>query len=67
MVSGAPVTAPSLCGENALGNADCEYVMFGEWDVSLLDYTCCAHGFSDPAPAAVIDFVEPYQVRAWAY
>ena len=36
-----------LCGHNALGTDACEYVMYGEWNVLLLNHTCCAHGFSE--------------------
>lgn len=59
IVPNAPSTPPSLCGENSLGNADCEYVMSGMWDMSLLDYTCCAHGLSDPP--ALVPVMEPMQ------
>lgn len=39
--------AVPLCGHNALGTDTCEYVLYGNWNVLELNYTCCAHGFSD--------------------
>eukprot|EP00798_Chlamydomonas_sp_ICE-L_P027244 gene27244-2499_t len=38
----------SMCGENPLGSAECEYVFFGKWNLPDLDYQCCAHGYSEP-------------------
>ena len=41
------VTAPSLCPPNAMGTPECEYVFYGNWNITQLDFDCCAHGFSD--------------------
>lgn len=48
-------TMPSLCANNAIGTAECEYVFYGKWNLALLDFDCCAHGWSDPD--AIIDSV----------
>lgn len=47
MVPGAPDWR-SLCPTNPMGTAECEYVFYGEWNLRLLDYDCCAHGLADP-------------------
>lgn len=41
-----------LCAANALGTAECEYVFYGKWNIQVLDYDCCAHGFTDPDVSA---------------
>ncbi len=51
----AEYSAPSLCAENPLGTSECEYVFFGKWDMSLLEYACCAHGLSEPATIELSD------------
>ena len=48
-----------LCGDNALGSSSCEYVLYGSWSLTELDFTCCSHGFSNDA--AVVTPVEPFQ------
>lgn len=40
---------PSLCATNSLGSSQCEYVTYGQWNLTILDYSCCSHGFSEVA------------------
>ena len=47
MKPGAPAL-PSLCSPNALGTSECEYAVYGKFNILYVDYDCCAHGYSDP-------------------
>ncbi|MEW5316884.1 MAG: hypothetical protein WDW38_008226 [Sanguina aurantia] len=40
---------PSLCATTSLGTAQCEQVACGQWNLTILDYSCCSHGFSPVA------------------
>ena len=53
--SGSSVPPVPLCGDNALGSASCEYVLYGDWSLVNLDYTCCSHGFSDLIATVGVD------------